>query len=322
MIASILSGGIAPAWLWEGFFGVIILLLVADLLLFHKEAHEVKTKEAILFTSFWISLALGFNLWFGFTFGYKAGMEFLTGYLIEKSLSLDNIFVMYLVFSSLKIPASHQHRVLFWGIFGAIILRGIMILAGASLVTHFHWVLYIFGAILLYSAWKFIQEEVEEIDAQHHWAVKVLSRFIRVSPRIHGQHFFVKENGHLMATPLLVGLVLVEVSDIIFAVDSIPAVFAITTDPFIAFASNIMAILGLRALYFVIAVWIKSMRYLKPGLAVLLGFVGLKMIVEDIFHIPIWVSLLVIVAILTTATAGSWYANKMDELKKGRGKQK
>ncbi len=313
-------GGVAPDLLWVGFIVGVLLLLAVDLILLHGKSHTVKMREAILISLFWISLSLIFNAVFWFFYGHEHGMEFLAGYLIEKSLSVDNIFVMYLIFNSLRIPSHSQHRVLFWGILGAIVMRGAVILAGASLIQHFHVIIYLFGGLLVYSAYRFLTEkEEEEYHPEDHMAVKFLGKFFPISHRLDGERFFTIKNHKKAASPLLVALLLIETTDIIFAVDSIPAVFSVTLDPFIAFSSNIMAILGLRALYFVVARWVHSLRYLKPGLAILLMFVGIKMLISDLMYIPVWVSLTVIASILFTATVGSFYADKRDGKKKGKG---
>ena len=310
-------GGIAPDWLWFTFVGGIAVLLILDLLVFHRDAHVVPPREAVIVSAFWIGLALLFTGWFTYQFGWELGAEFFTGYLIEKSLSMDNVFVILLIFVSLGIPSQYQHRVLFWGIFGALIMRAILILVGVRLIDAFGWILYVFGGILIYSAVKFLRNTDEsETHMENHLAVRVLRRLIPVSTEISGQSFVLRSAGRLSATPLLVALVLIEVTDLIFAVDSIPAVLAVTRDPFIAFASNILAILGLRALFFVIANWVSTLRYLKPGLAVLLGFIGVKMIITDFFHIPIWVSLNVILLILLTAGLGSWYHDRLEKAQK------
>lgn len=226
---------------------------------------------------------------------------------------MDNVFVILLLFESMKIPAKYQHRVLFWGVLGAIIFRGIFIIIGAELIHRFNWVLYVFGAILIISAIEFLREEKEEVKEVDHVVIRYLKKIMPVTSKIEGQSFFIREHGRRAATPLFAALLLVETSDIIFAVDSIPAVFAVTRDPFIAFASNIMAILGLRSLYFVIAHWVRNLRYLKPGLAVILGYVGIKMLIVQWYHIPAWISLLVIIGVLTIAALTSWYVNRLEE---------
>jgi tellurite resistance protein TerC len=308
-----ITHSMAPDWLWLAFLIGILILIFIDIALLHRTAKEESMRSALLNTALWIGVALSFNLWFGLEYGTTAGTEFLTGYVIEKSLSMDNVFVILLLFESMKIPAKYQHRVLFWGVLGAIIFRGIFIIIGAELIHRFSWVLYVFGAILIISAVKFLREEKEEVEEVEHVVIRYLKKIMPVTSKIEGQAFFIREHGRRAATPLFAALLLVETSDIIFAVDSIPAVFAVTRDPFIAFASNILAILGLRSLYFVIAHWVKNLRYLKPGLAVILGYVGIKMLIVEWYHIPAWISLLVIIGVLTTAALTSWYVNRLEE---------
>jgi tellurite resistance protein TerC len=310
------SVSVAPLWLWIAFTVGILVLLLIDLSLFGKGDHKVQTKTALCESAIWITIALCFNVWFAWSYGSGLGLEFLTGYLIEKSLSVDNLFVILLIFSSFKIPDAYQHRVLFYGVLGAIVLRAIFILFGAHLLHTFHWMLYIFGLILVVTAVKFLRESDEQIDAKENWSIRLIKKFIPTTNKTNGSHFFVLENGIKKATPLFLALVVIEVTDLVFAVDSIPAVFSVTEDAFVAFSSNIFAILGLRALYFVLADWVGKLRYLKPGLAAILGFIGMKMILVDFIKIPSWVSLLVIFAILTTAGLSSWYVVKIEENKK------
>ena len=304
---------IAPSWLWLTFSIGIIVLLIIDLSLFGKSMNKFSRKKALIESSIWISIALIFNIWFGLEYGKDLGLEFLTGYLVEKSLSVDNLFVILLIFSSFKIPEQHQHRVLFYGVLGAIILRAFFIILGAQLLNMFHWILYIFGAILVITAIKFLRDSDDKMEVKENWSIRLIKRFIPTTSTHHGSHFFVKENGILKATPLFLALIVIEVTDLIFAVDSIPAVFAVTQDAFVAFASNILAILGLRALYFVLADWVSKLKYLKPGLAAILGFIGIKMLIVDFFKIPSWVSVLVIISILVTAALSSWYVAKLEE---------
>ncbi|MFN3697695.1 MAG: TerC family protein [Pseudobdellovibrio sp.] len=304
---------IAPSWLWISFSVGIIILLMIDLSLFGKSMHKFSRKTALIESGIWVSVALLFNLWFGLTYGKDLGLEFLTGYLVEKSLSVDNLFVILLIFSSFRIPEQYQHRVLFYGVLGAIILRAFFIILGAQLLHMFHWILYVFGAILVITAIKFLRETDDKIEVKENWSIRLIKRFIPTTATIHGNNFFIKENGISKATPLFLALIVIEVTDLIFAVDSIPAVFAVTQDAFVAFASNILAILGLRALYFVLADWVSKLRYLKPGLAAVLGFIGVKMLIMDFFKIPSWVSVLVILSILITAALSSWYVAKLEE---------
>ncbi len=270
-------------------------------------------KTALIETAIWISIALSFNAWFAYQFGSELGLEFLTGYLVEKSLSVDNLFVILLVFSSFKIPDIYQHRILFYGVLGAIVLRAAFILLGAHLLHSFHWILYIFGFILVATAVKFLRDTDEKINANENWSIHLIRKIIPTTSKIDGAHFFTTENNVRKATPLFLALVVIEATDLIFAVDSIPAVFAVTQDAFVAFGSNILAILGLRALYFVLADWVAKLRFLKPGLAAILGFIGIKMLVSDLFKIPSWVSLLVIFAVLTTAGLSSWYVSRSEQ---------
>jgi tellurite resistance protein TerC len=317
-MSGLISGvSVAPGWLWVSFCLAILVLLMVDLSLFGKGGHKVSRKKALIESAIWVSIALLFNLWFGYTFGRELGVEFLTGYLVEKSLSVDNLFVILLIFGSFRIPEQHQHRVLFYGVLGAIVLRAFFIILGAQLLHLFHWILYVFGGILVVTAIKFLRDTDEKIDVGENWSLRLLRRFIPTTNSFDGSRFFLIENGVRKATPLFLALVVIEVTDLIFAVDSIPAVFAVTQDAFVAFASNILAILGLRALYFVLADWVGKLRYLKPGLAAILLFIGIKMLVMDWFKIPSWVSLLVIFSILFTAALSSWYVARLEANKGG-----
>jgi tellurite resistance protein TerC len=305
---------IAPTWLWIAFLIGVVVLLLVDLSLFKKMHGTSATKFSLIESAAWISVALAFNAWIAYEYGTENGIQFLTGYLIEKSLSVDNLFVILLVFSSFRIPSSYQHRVLFFGVLGAIVMRGIFIIIGAQLLHMFHWILYVFGAILVFTAYKFIAESLkeEEEEVRENWAVRLVRRMIPVSSRMESDHFFVIEAGRRMATPLFLALVVIEITDLVFAVDSIPAVFSVTSDAFIAFASNILALLGLRALYFVLAESVSKFRYLKPGLAGILGFIGLKMLVADFVHISSFASLGVIALILVIAGVASVLADKRE----------
>lgn len=304
---------VVPGWLWATFSVGIVTLLLIDLSLFGKGTHKMSRKSALIESGIWIAVALMFNLWFGMTYGKELGMEFLTGYLVEKSLSVDNLFIILLIFSSFRIPNQHQHRVLFYGVLGAIVLRAIFILIGAQLLHMFHWILYVFGGILVVTAVKFLRESDEKEDVQENFATKLLKRIIPTTNTFDGNKFFIMEGGIKKATPLFLALAVIEVTDLVFAVDSIPAVFAVTQDAFVAFASNIFAILGLRALYFVLADWVAKLRYLKPGLAAILGFIGIKMLLLDVYKIPSSVSLMVIFFILLTAGLSSWYVARIEE---------
>ena len=304
--------GVAEPWLWIGFSAGVVILLILDLTVIHREDHQVKTREALRVSAFWIFLSLAFNAWFASRYGSEIGIQFLTGYLIEKSLSIDNLFVILLIFSSLVIPSKYQHRVLFWGVLGAIVMRGTLIIIGAKLISSFHWIIYIFGGILLFTAVRLLRSSGGNVDFADHWAVRLLRRFLPITKTFHGHHFFWARDGVRCATPLLMALVLIEATDLVFAVDSIPAVFAVTNDPFVAFSSNVLALLGLRALYFVIADWVSKFRYLKPGLAAVLAFVGVKMIGSDFFKIPSWGSLAIITLILGGTVLASWQADRKE----------
>ncbi len=296
-------------WAWIGFNAFVLAMLAVDLGIFHRQAHRVSVREAAAWTGVWITVALLFNAGIYYLVGAQAGLEFLTGYLIEKALSVDNIFVFVLIFSYFGVPPKYQHRVLFWGILGALVMRGAMIGAGAYLIHQFHWIIYVFGAFLVFTGIRMASENEREIEPQANPVLRVLTRLTPITPGYHGQKFFVQEavgeRLRLAATPLLVVLVLVETTDLIFAVDSIPAIFAVTREPFLVYTSNIFAILGLRALYFLLAGVIHRFHYLQLGLSVVLVFVGAKMLLSDVYEVPIGLSLLVIAAILGTAVAAS-----------------
>ncbi len=309
---------VAPFWLWSSFTIGILVLLFIDLSLFGHSGEAVKVKSALKESALWVAISLLFNLWFALQYGSSLGFEFLTGYLVEKSLSVDNLFVILLIFKSFKIDPKYQHKVLFYGVLGAIIFRAVFILVGATLLHHFHWILYVFGLILIVSAVKFLKETDDTQEVTDSKTVRLLKKLIPTSKNSHGDHFFIKEKNVRKATPLFLALIVIEITDIIFAVDSIPAVFAITQDAFVAFASNILAVLGLRALYFVLADWVGQLRYLKPGLATILAFIGVKMLLIDLVKIPSSISLLVIFMVLTTAALSSWYVAKTEEARKAK----
>jgi tellurite resistance protein TerC len=273
-------------------------MLALDLGVFHRKTHEVKFKEALTWSGVWISLALLFNLGIWWKFGSTPAMQFLTGYLIEKSLSIDNIFVFVVVFSALKIPALYQHRVLFWGILSALVLRAGMIFAGVAMLERFHWLIYVFGAFLIFTGVKLFLQRNKEEHPEDGAVMKLARRIIPSTPRFDGDRFFTLENGRKLATPLLMSLVLVELTDVLFALDSIPAIFAVTTDPFLVFTSNIFAILGLRSLFFVLAGAVEKFSYLKVGLSAVLVFVGAKMALVDVVKVPPALSLGVIALLL------------------------
>ena len=295
---------------WIAFLAFIIVLLALDLGVFHREAHEVSRKEALIWSAIWVGMALLFNAGVFWLMGTQAGIEWLTGYLVEKSLAIDNVFVFLMIFSAFAVPAMYQHRVLFWGVVGALVMRAILIAFAGVLLSSFHWIIYVFGAFLIFTGYKFLRGGHEAPSLESNRLVRLVRRYYPVTEGYEGQKFFVKRNGILYVTPLLLVLILVETTDLVFAVDSIPAIYAITSDPFIVFTSNIMAILGLRALYFVLAGYLAGLRYLKPGLAAILIFVGTKMLLVDIYKIPPLLSLGVIVAMLAVAIAASVFAQR------------
>jgi tellurite resistance protein TerC len=289
-------------WLWIGFNAFVLCMLALDLGVFHRKAHVVTFKESMAWTVVWVSLALLFNLAIAHFMGPEKGLEFFTGYVIEKSLSVDNVFVFALLFSYFAVPPLYQHKVLFWGILGALVMRAIMIFLGAALIERFAWVIYIFGAFLIVTGIKMIVKNEEEIHPERNPLVRWFKKFMAVTNDYRGGNFFVRENGVRMATPLFVVLLLVEFSDLIFAVDSIPAIFAVTKDPFIVYTSNVFAILGLRSLYFALAGVMDKFHYLKIGLGVVLSFVGVKMLLGHTpWKIDTLTSLGVIVAVLATS---------------------
>ena len=307
-------------WLWVGFNAFFLAMLALDLGVFHRKSHEISVREATVWSAVWIALAMVFNAGIFWFRGTEQGIQFFTGYLIEKSLSVDNLFVIALIFSYFAVPKLYQHRVLFWGILGALVMRAIFIVAGAALLARFHWIIYIFGAFLLFTGIKMALHRNEEIHPEHNPVQKLVRRLVPVTNDYHGGHFFVrdarqtgKNTGKLLATPLFLVLVLVETTDLIFAVDSIPAIFAVTEDPFLVYTSNIFAILGLRSLYFVLAGVMDKFFYLKLGLSAILVFVGGKMLLTEVYKIPATVSLLVVLSMLAVAVVASVRKSRRDE---------
>jgi tellurite resistance protein TerC len=291
--------------MWVGFLALVLVMLAIDLGVFHRQAHEVKIKEALIWSAVWIFLSLVFNGVVYHYFGKEKALEFLAGYLIEKSLSVDNLFVFIMLFSYFNVNPKYQHKVLFWGIIGALVMRAIFIFAGVALLEKFHWLIYIFGGFLIYSGLTMLKPHKTDIDPNKNPLVKLFTRFFPVTQDMHGGKFFIRINSKLFATPLFVVLIIVEFTDLIFAVDSIPAILAVSKDTFIIFTSNVFAILGLRALYFALAGITKYFYYLKYGLAAILSFVGIKMIISSFYKIPIMVSLLVIFSILLISVLAS-----------------
>jgi tellurite resistance protein TerC len=295
---------IGSTWLWVAFSIFVLGMLALDLGVFHRKAHEVKVKEALTWSVVWVALALLFNLGIYWKFGSTPALQFLTGYLIEKALSVDNLFVFLVIFSYFSVPKAYQHRVLFWGILGALVFRAVFIALGAVLIAKFHWIMYLFGAILIVTGIR-LMLKTEEEHPERNPLFRLFTRFVPATSDYRGTKLLVREGGRWFATPLLLVLIAVESTDIVFAVDSIPAIFAITSDPFIVFTSNIFAILGLRALYFLLADVISRFAYLKYGLAAVLVFVGIKMLIVEFYKIPIVLSLGVVVVLLTGAAVYS-----------------
>jgi tellurite resistance protein TerC len=297
-----LSGDI---WLWIGFNLFVLAMLALDLGVFHRKAHAVSIKEALIWSIVWITLAMVFNVGLYFFRGTEPALQFFAGYLIEKSLSVDNIFVFVLVFTAFQVPAAYQHRVLFWGVLGALVMRGMLIALGAALLTMFHWIIYLFGVFLIITGLRMAFHKETEVRPEKNLLVKLSRRFIPVTNEYVGDRFIIRRAGRVCVTPLLLVLSVVETTDLIFALDSIPAIFAVTLDPFIVYTSNVFAILGLRSLYFVFANAMGKFYYLKTGLVVILSFVGAKMVISDIYHVPTGIALAVIATILVTAIVAS-----------------
>jgi len=288
-----------PIILWILFNAFVLLMLALDLGVFHRKAHEVSLKEALTWTFIWISLALVFNAIIFYWRGRQQALEFFTGYLIEKALSVDNIFVFIMIFTYFNIPSKYQHKVLFWGIVGALIMRVIFIFAGVALIEKFHFTIYLFGALLVYTGYKMFYHNNASIEPDKNPLIRFLRRYMPITPDLHEDNFFVKLNGKQFATPLFMVLILIETTDLIFAVDSIPAILAITQDQFIVYTSNVFAILGLRSLYFALAGVVHRFWLLSFGLAIVLVFVGIKMLLIDLYKIPIELSLIFIAVVIT-----------------------
>ena len=305
---------VIDSFIWVCFIGFVLFMLVLDLGVFHRKSHEIKIKEALIWSAVWISLALIFNYGIYVFLGKEKAIEFLTGYIVEKSLSVDNLFVFIMLFAYFKVDVKHQHKVLFWGILGALVMRAIFIFAGVALINKFHWIIYIFGALLIFTGIKMLFHKEENIDPDRNPLVKLFKKIFPVTEKEHGDKFFVRLNGKTVATPLFIVLLMVEFTDLIFAVDSIPAILAITNDTFIIFSSNVFAILGLRALYFALAGITKYFYYLKYGLSAILVFVGIKMTIVDFYKVPIVSSLLVISGILIISVVVSVLRPKNNDL--------
>lgn len=300
-------------WMWIGFNAFVLAMLALDLGVFHRKSHEVKIKEALAWSGVWIALALVFNTMLYFWRGEQAALEFFTGYIIEKSLSVDNIFVFIMIFAYFKVPALYQHKILFWGILGALLMRALFIATGVTLIQKFHWIIYVFGAFLIITGIKMALQKGQEIHPEKNPVLKLFRRFMPVANNYSGDKFFINEGTRRVATPLFVVLLLIETTDVIFAVDSIPAILAITTDPFIVYTSNVFAILGLRALYFALAGVMQMFHYLTYGLAAILVFVGVKMMLVDFYKLPIGIALGVVAGILAISVIASLLHPKADE---------
>ena len=312
-------------WVWGIFIACIIVFLALDLGVFHKNEHVIKSKEAGIWTAIWVSVALGFSgiIYWLFSSGLvenptnltpnEAVLKYITGYLIELSLSVDNVFVIAVIFASFKIPPIYQHRVLFWGILGAIVFRALMILFGVALITKFDWIIYVFGVFLLWTAYKMLKSDDEDFDPKKSWVFRQIKKVYPITGAVQGNQFFVKRMGVNAATPLFVALIVIELTDILFALDSIPAILAITADPFIVFSSNILAILGLRSMYFLISRMLDKFRFINYSLVVILAFVGLKMLFSSYVHPPEWVSLTVISVALVGGIVASLLIPEKEE---------
>ncbi|MBD8605822.1 TerC family protein [Aeromicrobium sp. CFBP 8757] len=298
-----------PLWAWTAVLVVILAMLAVDLVA-HRTAHVVSVREAATWSAIWVSLGLAFGGVIWWAYGAQRAGEYYAGYLIEKSLAVDNVFVFALIFSYFAVPREYQHRVLFYGVLGALIFRAIFISGGVILIEQFAWVLYVFGAFLVLTGWRMFTHRNEEMDLTRNPVLRLLRRWVPTSSEYHGQKFWVKKAGTWVATPLFVVLVLVEVTDIVFAVDSIPAIFAVTQEPFLVYTSNAFAILGLRAMYFLLADLIHRFIYLKAGLAAILVFVGVKMLLLDVWKVPIWLSLTVIATSISVAVVLSLRATR------------
>jgi tellurite resistance protein TerC len=314
IIATVVANSV---WLWVGFNVFVLCILALDLGVFHKKSHIVSFKESITWTVVWVTLAMIFNLGIAHYMGKDKALEFFTGYVIEKSLSVDNIFVFALLFTAFAVPPLYQHKILFWGIIGALMMRAGMIALGAALISNFTWIIYVFGIFLILTGIKMLIKSDETYDPKKSIVFKLFRKVMPVTDTYHDDKFLVRQNGILTATPMLMVLVLVEFTDVIFAVDSIPAIFAVTKDPFIVYTSNVFAILGLRSLYFALAGVMDKFHYLKTGLALVLGFVGTKMLLSHSdWKIESNHSLIIIVAILATSVIGSLVIPKKAEQKK------
>ncbi|MGH9245762.1 MAG: TerC family protein [Acidimicrobiales bacterium] len=299
-------------WEWVAFVAFVVVALLIDLLLVHRRPHTISFKEAAIESAVWIAISLAFGIVIWWWQGGLAAGEYIQGYLLEKSLSVDNVFVWAVIFTYFAVPPKYQFRVLFWGIFGALVLRAIFIFAGVALIERFDWILYVFGAFLLYTAWRIARHGDTEVHPEQNMALRFVRRIIPSTSEYDGQKLFTRRNGKRVATPLFAVLIMVESTDVVFAVDSVPAILAVAREQFIVFSSNALAILGLRALYFLLAGMAGRFRYLNTGLGVILAFVGVKMLLAEVVHLPSWASLAVISVVLTVAIAASLRADRRE----------
>lgn len=298
-----------PLWAWFAVLGVILVMLAVDLVA-HRKAHVIGVREAAVWSIIWVVLGISFGVLVWSVWGAEFGQQYFAGYLIEKSLAVDNVFVWAIIFAAFAVPREYQHRVLFLGVLGALVFRGIFIAAGAALIENFSWVLYVFAAFLIYTGWRMFRSRNDHVHLEKSKILKVFRRFVPMTDAYHGQKFLIRKAGVVVATPLLAVLVLVEITDIVFAVDSIPAIFAVTSEPFLVFTANAFAILGLRAMYFLLADLIHRFVYLKIGLAFVLIWVGIKMLLLDVLYIPTTISLAVVVTIITVSIVASLRATR------------
>jgi tellurite resistance protein TerC len=301
--------------MWVAFNLFVLAMLAVDLLVFHRRTHEVHIREALVWSAVWIALALAFGALTWHYAGAKVSLEYLTAYLIEKSLSVDNIFVFLLIFNYFAVPARYQHKVLFWGIIGALVMRAALIFAGITLIERYHWIVYLFGVFLVYSGYKMLRSKNVKLQPDRNPIYRFITRRFRVTPGLRGDHFFVRESGRLFATPLVLVLAVVETTDLVFALDSIPAVLAVSNDPFVVYTSNVFAILGLRALYFAVAGLMDLFHLLHYGLSFILAFVGVKMIVSQWWHPPVGLTLSVVgLTLLVSVVASLMYPTTQDTI--------
>ncbi|MBT4125185.1 MAG: TerC family protein [Chloroflexi bacterium] len=303
-----------PIWFWIGFGAFLVGMLALDLGVFHRKAKVIAPKEALIWSGVWFSISMAFAALVFIWHGSQAGTEFLTGYMIEWSLSIDNVFVFVLIFGFFKVPAAYQYRVLFWGVLSALIMRGVLIGAGAALLANFHWIIFIFGGFLIFSGARIAFHDESKADPTRNPMVRIFRRFVPTATEYDGQKFFTRKNGKWLATPLLTVLIAIEATDLAFAIDSIPAIFAITDEPFIVFTANALAILGLRSLYFALAGVIHKFVFLKYGLSLVLVFVGAKMLASDVYHMPASLSLGVVISILGITVVASLFKVNHDEI--------